>query len=540
MVRHYTKKSDRCIYGNENLSRALEAIAQGRSVNGVSKEYKIPCRTLSRHRDKKVRQPGTVNLGRHVQVLPPHIEQELHDHIKCMERSMYGLCVKDVRKLAFEIAETYKLKHPFNTVTKCAGKDWLSGFFRRYPDLSIRIPQGTNLSRAIGFNKPKVERFFTLYKNIREEHAFLPSQIWNMDETGITNVHKPCRVVASKGSKQVSKITSGERGSTVTVICAMSSAGVYLPPMLIFPRKRMADSLMMGAPPQSIGCCSSSGWTDSSLFVTWLEHFVKFTNSSSTAPHIIIMDGHHSHKSLAAILFAREHGIHLITLPPHSTHKMQPLDRTYFKSLKSAYNSAADSWMVSNPGKRITFANMAAIFGQAFTRSATPEKAIHGFEICGLQPYNANIFTDDEFDAARVTEEEEPAKQNPPIADIQPSTSQSTADAQPSTSQSTADAQPSTSQSTAEDQPSTSQSTADAQPSTSQSTAEDQPSTSQSTAEDRPSTSQSNVDAQPSTSQSIAEDQPSISQSTAEAQPSASQSNANEKSPKQISSPLGW
>jgi len=80
-------------------------------VNGVSKEYKISCCTLSRHVDKKVKQPGIVNLGRHVQVLPPHTEQESHDHTKCMERSMQ-----------------YKLKHPFNKVTNCAGKNWMSGF----------------------------------------------------------------------------------------------------------------------------------------------------------------------------------------------------------------------------------------------------------------------------------------------------------------------------------------------------------------------------------------------------------------------------
>jgi len=39
-----------------------------------------------------------------------------------MERSMYGLCVKDVRQLAFEIDEAYyTLKYPFSKVTKYAG-----------------------------------------------------------------------------------------------------------------------------------------------------------------------------------------------------------------------------------------------------------------------------------------------------------------------------------------------------------------------------------------------------------------------------------
>jgi len=76
----------------------------------------------------------------------------------------------------------------------------------------------------------------------------------------------------------------------VTVIRAMNAAGMHLPPMIIFPRKRI-DTLMNGAPPQSVGCCSDSGWTDSTLFVKWLEHFAQVTNCSVTSPPIIVMDG---------------------------------------------------------------------------------------------------------------------------------------------------------------------------------------------------------------------------------------------------------
>jgi len=47
-----------------------------------------------------------------------------------------------------------------------AGKDWLQGYFSRYPDLSIHAPQGTNLSRAVAFNRPKVQQFFDIYKQL--------------------------------------------------------------------------------------------------------------------------------------------------------------------------------------------------------------------------------------------------------------------------------------------------------------------------------------------------------------------------------------
>ena len=103
-----------------------------------------------------------------------------------------------------------------------------------------------------------------------------------------------------------------------------------------------------------------------------------------------------SHKTLAAIDFARENGIVLITLPPHCTHKMQPLDVSYFKSLKAAYNRAAGNWMLANAGKRISQFNVAEIFGTAYMKTATIDKAINGFRSAGIWPFNDDVFTDED------------------------------------------------------------------------------------------------------------------------------------------------
>ena len=226
-----------------------------------------------------------------------------------------------------------------------------------------------------------------------------------MDETGITNVQRPRTIVATKGARHVANVTSGERGATVTDVCAINTAGGYLPPMFIFPRKRMVTALMNGAPPESVGYCSPNGWIDADLFVKRLEHFAPSTNACKENQQIIIMDGHHSHKTLAAITFARSKGIQLLVLPPHCTHRMQPLDTTFFKSLKTAYNNAVDSWMVTNPGRRMSFYDMAGVFNKAFNKSASLDKAVTGFRVCGMWPYDPDVFTDDDFAAAMLTEE---------------------------------------------------------------------------------------------------------------------------------------
>ena len=103
--------------------------------------------------------------------------------------------------------------------------------------------------------------------------------------------------------------------------------------------------------------------------------------------------------------YARAQGIELVTLPPHCTHKMKPLDRCFFKSLKSAYNVSADNCPTSQHGHRISLYDIAGIFGTAFLRTSTPDKAINGFRACGLWPFDDTIFQDNEFAAAAVTEE---------------------------------------------------------------------------------------------------------------------------------------
>jgi len=41
-----------------------------------------------------------------------------------------------------------------------AGEDWAAGFLKRNPELSLRCPEPTSLSRLSGFNWVQVNRFY--------------------------------------------------------------------------------------------------------------------------------------------------------------------------------------------------------------------------------------------------------------------------------------------------------------------------------------------------------------------------------------------
>ena len=67
--------------------------------------------------------------------------------------------------------------------------------------------------------------------------------IFNMDETGVSVVHKGEKVVTEMGRKNVWALPSGEKGKTHTILTCVSASGFVLAPFLIYPRQRITESL---------------------------------------------------------------------------------------------------------------------------------------------------------------------------------------------------------------------------------------------------------------------------------------------------------
>ena len=53
-----------------------------------------------------------------------NVELMLLQHIKFMEKCMYGLTTVGVRRLAYDLAEKLGVKHKFCPETKLAGGNW--------------------------------------------------------------------------------------------------------------------------------------------------------------------------------------------------------------------------------------------------------------------------------------------------------------------------------------------------------------------------------------------------------------------------------
>ena len=411
-MRTYKRKSNRGLTSLDNMNAAVkEVLDEGRKCHAVATTRNISEATLRRY-CSKVRTGGTVETVGYPKnrcVFSTAEEASLTEYAKKAARLFYGLSTTQTRKLAYDYARTLNKDIPSSWAeNERAGEDWLSGFLKRNAPISLRSPEATSLSRATSFNRFNVAKFFDILMEVYARDQYGPERIWNVDETGCTTVHKPAKVLATTGTKQVSAIVSAERGQLVTLCCAVNAVGNSVPPMFIFPRVNYRDNFVNGGPVGCVGTAHPSGWMTAAGFLTFLKHFVAHVRPSPTDKVILLLDNHVSHLSVE---FAKDNGVVMVSFPPHCSHKLQPLDRSVYRPLKRYYNVACDDWIVSHKGRTLTIYDVPAMVGLAYPKAMTPANIQAGFKVSGISPFNRNVFTDDEFLPADVTDRPPPPEQ---------------------------------------------------------------------------------------------------------------------------------
>ena len=121
-----------------------------------------------------------------------------------MDSAFYGLSIQELQSVVFEFVEKNKIKQPFNMEKKHAGRDLVTAFLKRRSISSVRKPEAVSLNRVFGLNKTAVNLYFDNLEKVVNEHQLEPHRIYNCDESGLTCVHKPMKVIAQKGKCVVS------------------------------------------------------------------------------------------------------------------------------------------------------------------------------------------------------------------------------------------------------------------------------------------------------------------------------------------------
>lgn len=392
MVRTYKRKN--APVSAKQLEEAIKAIQKNNvSVRAAAKAFSLSRVTLQRYLSKASSGEGSVSTSsKSIDVLKsgkstvftPDQEAALMEYLLKSSDMYFGLSSTEVKVLAFDYAKKLNLNVPGWEEKKQAGIEWFRGFMKRHPNLSIRKPEATSLARATSFNKENVSQFFTHLRTVLDQFKFEPRQIWNMDETGVTTVQTPNRVISRRGFKQVGRITSAERGTLVTLASAVSATGVSIPPFFIFPRVNFKDHFIRDGPVGCAGTANPSGWMNATHFLEFLKHFKNHSGASKDSPVLLVLDNHESHLSIDALEYCTENGITVLSFPPHCSHKLQPLDRTVFGLFKKGINTYSDYWITNNPGKTMTIYDIPGIVREALPLAMTIPNILSGFRTTGM------------------------------------------------------------------------------------------------------------------------------------------------------------
>lgn len=221
-----------------------------------------------------------------------------------------------------------------------------------------------------------------------------------MDEKGfLIGICNSMKRIVSKqylnSRKLLGAVQDGSR-EFISLIAAICADGEVLAPALIYEGKShdLQDSWLEDfdhSSDKAYFAASENGWTSDELGLSWLTKvFVPLTAKKADEGYrLLILDGHSSHANMQFIDICDANRIILAILPPHSTHRLQPLDLKIFSPLSTAYSQQIDRVIQSSHGfSRVTKRSFWLNFKAAWDKALTKANILSAFAAAGICPYD--------------------------------------------------------------------------------------------------------------------------------------------------------
>ncbi|XP_058446251.1 uncharacterized protein LOC131427254 [Malaya genurostris] len=262
--------------------------------------------------------------------------------------------------------------------------------------LTFRTPEAVTSASAKVSEKDIRKWFKTveeyLIENDLSDALKDPARILNGDETGFALNSLSKKVLATKGSRNVSAVDTANGKQNITVLFSFAADGTIIPPDVILPYKRLSREIVSSFPPEWGLGTSDSGWMNSTNFTLYIKKILYPTllKKGVKFPVLFFVDGHKSHTALEAADVCSKLGIVLIALYPNATRIIQPADVSIFRPLKNSWETIIDSWKTEQSSERVTIPLFGKLLREAMERSLKKSTITNAFRACGLFPFDPN------------------------------------------------------------------------------------------------------------------------------------------------------
>ena len=156
-------------------------------------------------------------------------------------------------------------------------------------------------------------------------------------------------------------------------------------PYVVYKGARVSPYHTIGGPLGTRYKATENGWMNADTFLDWFQ-LIFIPSLPSCRPVLLLLDGHKSHVGYQIRKVAQENNIHILKLPAHTTHLLQPLDVGVFNHLKRVWQATLGTFTRQEKRivKKVDFPKLLAEVWQ----NNKPEWAVGGFQKAGVVPYN--------------------------------------------------------------------------------------------------------------------------------------------------------
>jgi 4-hydroxybenzoate polyprenyltransferase len=367
-------------YAENDMQQAMQAVANGQSIKSAAAQWGIPRTTLlDRLHGAESRKDAFACHQR----LSPVQENQLTQWVLTQESLGLPPTHAQIREFAQRILATKGDHRP-------VGKHWMQAFLRRNPSIRTRKAHSRESARVIGASTEVIQPWFN-HLALPEVRAIKPENRYNMDEAGIMEgLGENGLVVGGSEKRSVQKKFPGSRTWTSFIEC-VSASGAALPPLVIFRGKSVQQQWF----PENLKpfhgwqfTATDNGWTSDATAVEWLEKlFIPLTAPSNPKDkRLLVFDGHGSHETTEFMYLCFQRNIHLLYLPPHTSHVLQPLDLSVFSPLKHYYRKQVGYLNLFTDSSPVGKRNFLLCYQTARKEALSVSNIKGGWKASGLWP----------------------------------------------------------------------------------------------------------------------------------------------------------
>ena len=276
----------------------LAAVVAGCKLAIAARNMGIPATSLRDHIygrtiKRKKGQQGVLSVEEESALVKWMLEMQEHVH---------PICIMELRRKVAEMI--HDRWTPFKDGIPDRG--WLRWFRNRHPELTLRSAQALEEARAKGLNPNSVASFYDNLQVAYQQHAYPPSHIWNVNESGAQAGRSGggTLVFARQGTKSVHSIVPNSK-EHLTVLSCVNAVGHHVPNLYIFKGKIRHRNFILKCEPQAVMAMQLNAWMSAVLFSTWISCFISILTDrygiSHKNRHLLLLDGHGSHVTLEVV-----------------------------------------------------------------------------------------------------------------------------------------------------------------------------------------------------------------------------------------------